>query len=272
MKRETLRHPKTLDLAARLNRSRPEVLGFLSLLWDFAAEFTPAGDIGKHTDGTIARACDWNGDPSEFIDALLAAGWIDRDPDHRLLIHDWHDHCERWVHLKLQRLGLQFATSLERSTEPSTDAATERSTEPSASRDLPYPTQTKPNLPKPIARATGQYSAAFEAWYAVYPRHVGKDKAAAAYGRAIQRIASARGLSATDAHLWLLSVTQVFAASPAGRSSESPGDLKYVPYPATWLNAGRFNDDQSEWRLARLSATTHAARPRAVRSIADDPE
>lgn len=151
MKRETLRHPKTLDLAARLSVDRPTALGYLTLLWDFAADMAIQGDIGKWADGSIARACDWMGDPAEFMAALTDSGWVDFDTEHRLLVHDWPDHCERWVHLKLKKLGLDFVGSgcTEASTERSIEPTTERSTGASPPRDQTKPNQTKPLPPLP---------------------------------------------------------------------------------------------------------------------------
>ena len=92
MKRETLRHPKTFDLAARLKCSRPTALGYLTLLWDYTAEVATPGNIGKWSNGAIAGACDWHDDPDIFVGALVASGWLDEDDTHRLVIHDWADH------------------------------------------------------------------------------------------------------------------------------------------------------------------------------------
>lgn len=162
MKRETLRHPKTYDLASRLKRSRPEVLGFLTLLWDYAADAAPQGDVGKWPNGAIARACDWLDDPDEFVAALVKSKWLDECPKHRLVIHDWADHAERWLKLKLERTGLEII-STERSKVPSTEASTERSVEgPTEAPQVAFPSSTeasierspprdltKPNLTKP---------------------------------------------------------------------------------------------------------------------------
>ena len=148
MKRETLRHPKTYDLASRLGCSRPEALGFLTLLWDFTADMATDGSVGRWPDGSIAGACDWRGQADEFICALVDAGWLDRDPTHRLLVHDWHDHCERWVKAKLDKAGKKFATqTVEQTTEPTVEPTTERlcSTRPNQTK----PNQTKPNQTKP---------------------------------------------------------------------------------------------------------------------------
>jgi len=105
MKRETHRHPKTFELMAQLNCSRPEALGLLELLWDFAKDHAPRGDIGKWPDGAIARACDWAGPPDQFVKALVASKWLDRHELYRLVIHDWHVHAESWVRAKLMNAG-----------------------------------------------------------------------------------------------------------------------------------------------------------------------
>ena len=55
MKKAALSHPKTHDLADRLEVTRPTVLGHLELLFDFTAEHAPQGNIGKWTNGSIAR-------------------------------------------------------------------------------------------------------------------------------------------------------------------------------------------------------------------------
>jgi hypothetical protein len=109
MKRGTHQHPKMEDLAARLDRELPLAVGILSILWDFAATFTPRGDIGKYSNEILSRKLGWRGDPGTLIDALIASGWLDRDEGHRLLIHDWPTHCEDSVHAKLARDHLYFA-------------------------------------------------------------------------------------------------------------------------------------------------------------------
>jgi hypothetical protein len=145
MKRETFRHPKILDLSSRLQCTRPEAIGYLTLLWDFTAEYAIQGDIGKHADGAIARACDYQGDPEKFIQALVDARWLDIDPDHRLLIHDWSEHCERWVKLKIQKIGKTFILSFaKRSIEASTETPVIDITEASPSCDQSNPIQSNP--------------------------------------------------------------------------------------------------------------------------------
>jgi len=111
VKRGTPEHPKTKALARRLGVPWPMAVGTLELLWHFTARYAPAGDIGRFPDEAIAAAVGWpeNRDPAELVRALCDCGWLDPHPEHRLMIHDWPDHCEDAVHVFLARRGLTFA-------------------------------------------------------------------------------------------------------------------------------------------------------------------
>lgn len=161
MRRAVLTHPKLYELGALLNCSRPCAIGYLTLLWDFTAEHSPCGDIGRWPDGAIARACEWQSEPGKFIEALVTAGWVDQDKNHRLLIHDWSAHCERWVELKLKKLEMSFAVA---TVEASIEASIER---PSPSPS-PSPVLSKDNGQQ-VDRDIG-----FEKFWKLYPKHVKK--------------------------------------------------------------------------------------------------
>ncbi len=157
MKRETLRHPKLYDLMDRLTCSRPTALGYLNLLWDNTADIAPQGDIGKWPNGAIARLCDWTGNADQFVEALIEAGWLDHSEEFRLVIHDWADHCQNWLRMKLQKLGLEIVSSdrpeAVEAAEPIADASAERSPETTAEASCPCdqtePIRTKRNHPQP---------------------------------------------------------------------------------------------------------------------------
>jgi len=120
MKLDALDHPKTFDFAARLEVALPTALGHLELLWAFAGKQASQGNVGKWPDGAIARACYWMGDPAVFIRALHESGFIDADPMHRYVVHDWHVHAPGWVRAKLKKIGLPFlGRALERSSDTS---------------------------------------------------------------------------------------------------------------------------------------------------------
>lgn len=164
MKRETLRHPKTYDLACRLNCDRSTALGLLVLLWDFTGDHAISGDVGKWNNGAIARACDFSGDPDVFVNSLVAAGWLDESEQHRLVVHDWPDHCEDWVRKKLERASMQFcshygvkAGSSVHKKHGTRDAETpvsppecHRSATGVPSESLSEPNRTQPNRSNPV--------------------------------------------------------------------------------------------------------------------------
>jgi hypothetical protein len=103
LKRETDSLHKFKMLQTDLKLRRYEVKGLLQELWDFTAMNCPEGNIGRFPDDEIAVAVDWGREPSELIAALRRRGWIDDHDEHRLIIHDWPDHCENTVHHKLVR-------------------------------------------------------------------------------------------------------------------------------------------------------------------------
>lgn len=108
VKRSTPLHPKTMELARALGCRRPEAVGTLEMLWHFAAQFAPAGDIGRHTDLAIEEACDWGGTPGALVAQLVACRWLDAHPTYRLVVHDWHTHADQAVHKLLARRGESF--------------------------------------------------------------------------------------------------------------------------------------------------------------------
>lgn len=108
MKLDGLTHPKTKELAYKLGIPLPHAIGLLELLFAFVGQQTPEGNVGKWSNAVIAGEAGWDRDPDEFVDALLFAGFLDEDDDHRLLVHDWADHCPNWVHAKLKKAGREI--------------------------------------------------------------------------------------------------------------------------------------------------------------------
>lgn len=81
---------------------------------------------------------------------------------------------------------------------------------------------------------------AFEQWWQHYPRRVAKKFA----HRVFERLRS----SGEVPFEVLLSATRNYARSVVGK------DMKYVAHPATWLNAGRWDDDENALLDVKVSA------------------
>lgn len=83
----------------------------------------------------------------------------------------------------------------------------------------------QPSPPPPPAAP--KYPAAFEEFWNVYPRRVGKDAALKAWRNATRRAGP-----------------DVLAGAVRYRDDpHRPTDKNYIPHPATWLNAGRWSDE-----------------------------
>ncbi len=109
MKREAITHTKMKRLCRRFDIPLWQGVGLLETLWHLTARETPRGNIGKLSDEDIALALDYRGDESKLIDALVETGWLDHHPTHRLIVHDWSEHADDAVHMRLARMRQFFA-------------------------------------------------------------------------------------------------------------------------------------------------------------------
>lgn len=111
MKRTGIDHPKTRRLAKLLGVPMFSAVGVLECLWHFTARHAIRGDIGRWSNHEIADAIGWPAEDVErLVSALLDTGWLDRDERHRLIVHDWHDHCDESVRKTVKKHGWQFVS------------------------------------------------------------------------------------------------------------------------------------------------------------------
>ncbi len=110
MKRGTIDHPKMRRLGRELGLPLYAAVGLLECLWHFTAERAPRGDIGRWDDEDIAEACGWPmEEAARLIAALVRTGWLDEHAEHRLVVHDWSEHADDAIHVRLSRNGESFA-------------------------------------------------------------------------------------------------------------------------------------------------------------------
>lgn len=106
--RAVIEHPKFHNLTVRLGLERWGGLGILESMWHFCGRFTPAGDIGKYSDAEIESWIGWKGEPGKLIEALVSCRWLDADPVHRLIVHDWAKHADDATKLAVKRANITF--------------------------------------------------------------------------------------------------------------------------------------------------------------------
>lgn len=113
------------------------------------------------------------------------------------------------------------------------------------------PTQTQPK--DTSSASDGAFS---EFWKAV-PNKTEKIAARKAYDTAVKRLVIELGHTPQTAQRHLLERMAAFAATPKAKGG-------FCPYPATWLNKGRYDDDPAEWQKGDSSKP--AADPRGTQA------
>jgi hypothetical protein len=116
MKQGTPEHWKTLALADGLDElvggfvgvdAATVAVGLLERLWHWCGQYAQDGAL-RISGRRLAAAVGWMGDARGLVEALVGAGFLDREGD-VLLVHDWADHCEDRVHMAMARAGKLFA-------------------------------------------------------------------------------------------------------------------------------------------------------------------
>ena len=102
--------PKLKRLKRRLQIPQYAAVGLLESLWHMTATQAQRGDIGKWDDADIASQIEWEGDEGELIAAFVECGWLDEHPEHRLVVHDWHQHADTTVKRSPQVRDKGFAS------------------------------------------------------------------------------------------------------------------------------------------------------------------
>lgn len=88
-------HRKLLRLKALLNLKTPQAVGHLCLIWLWAVDNAPDGDISSVSAKELAQVAEFNiRKAEEFREALVAAGFLEREGE-SLLIHDWSTYFGR---------------------------------------------------------------------------------------------------------------------------------------------------------------------------------
>ncbi len=146
-------HPKFSQLKARLRQPKGAVLGWLESIWHFAGRFTPQGNIGKYTDEAIEAWVEWDGKPGDLVAGLIECGWLDADPAHRILVHDWHEHADKATKNALKRSKLDFCTPGVRTPYPKVQVCDENAAESGTVSPLPGPEPGPVPEPEPGAGA-----------------------------------------------------------------------------------------------------------------------
>lgn len=251
-------HHKTRRLKRVLGISVAQAVGHMAMLWTWALDAAPDGDLSAFDPIDIAEQLDWDGDPQVLLDGMALAGFLDKG-DVGPVIHDWHEYggkltdkrrsdaerkrVSRGRPVDVRRTGADVHSpsvgrrgnsTVHDSTVPNhVHAHSDERALVVPFEEGPYPMASEDVAPKGAAKKRAAPRRAgpgrFDEWWQVYPRHIARKDAEVAWAslapsdELIDRI-----LTATMAQ------TQTDAWTRDGGA--------FIPYPATWLRAERWND------------------------------
>lgn len=157
------RHPKTRKLARLLGVTVPTAVGHLHFLWWWALDFAQDGDLTRYDPEEIAFGAMWEEDATQFLQALVNAGFLDFDEEtNGYKLHDWDEYAGRLIERRnadAERKRKARETAKKRDSSGTSvpnvnDVADVRRTSAGhpqdVQRNLTVPNQTKPNLTVPV--------------------------------------------------------------------------------------------------------------------------
>lgn len=151
------RSHKLHDLMISMDWTKHEAMGRLFVFWWWCVDHAEDGDLKKFNDGHLALAAELSpSDGKRFVDAMVQAGFLDREPYFRL--HDWWDYFGSFLrkrHNKNPEIWQKVKDLYQKEHSSGDGGSAPRGTEGALlehSRDYSRsssPNQTKPNLTKP---------------------------------------------------------------------------------------------------------------------------
>ena len=239
-------HRKILQAADELDVQPAHMVGLLSLLWLWAVDNAEDGDLSRVTSRTIARAAQWEGDADTFVMAIKQAGFVDSDTN---VIHDWLDYSGKLLEQREQKRA-QNRERQRRYREKQVQKVQNNADVTSMSRkgnalvsDSTKPDPTEPNNTEPIEsisshallaeenqKGTSVQDRRFAEFWAAYPRKVGK-AAALKIWKKIK--------PTTELYERIMKAVEQQKKTAQWRGNAG----QFIPYPSTWLNGKRWEDE-----------------------------
>lgn len=90
------RHPKVIGLAAKARLSKAAVIGHLHMLWWWAMDYAPTGDLSQFDPSLVAAAAEWDGDSDNWMTLLKEFRWVDQDGH----LHNWEQYAGRLLEIR----------------------------------------------------------------------------------------------------------------------------------------------------------------------------
>lgn len=103
-------HRKLFRMYTTLNISPPSAIGHLQCLWwsvEDCHSVGPDGRLPGWTSEDIAGSAMWEGNATQFTDAMVLAGFLHHDGNGGFAIHDYAEWCSKYVLKRWKDQGLR---------------------------------------------------------------------------------------------------------------------------------------------------------------------
>ena len=219
--------PEIVLVASMLDLDTDAVLGKCIRIWIWADQQSVDGHGLTVTFAFLDRVAGC----AHFAESLMKAGWL-KGKSGEITISNFDRHSGKSAKDRALARRRQGRSRSRKRHAPGVTSSPSPSPSPSPS--------SSSSSSKRGSKGRGHRSspAQIEAIYGAYPRKIGKAAATKAIRKSLAVVASRGGPDPTG---WLKARVEAYAASPAGQAG------KFTPYPATWFNQGRYDDDESEW-------------------------
>lgn len=214
--------PAVVWMAGELGVREEVVVGYLHSIWSWMSRQCSADSVTLVTLMSLGRVTNLVG----FPELMSRAGWLSEgvleDGTPFVTIPNF----DRWLSNTAKKRILSAKRQQKR----------RNAGEPKTSRKKRDKSVTK-GKERIYYKPYTSLSDAFGAWYAIYPKKVGRQDAEKKFAKSVAGLAGSHSEPVT----YLLERVRAFSASDKGRG-------EYCPNPSTWLSQGRYDDDDAAWK------------------------
>jgi len=220
------RKPEVVTLSSRFERDRFSIAARLMCVWEWTDEVTNDGKVLGVDLAFIDELAGIKG----FGEGMISVGWL-------ALVDggvEFTNYVANNGNTGKSRAQAQKRQNMSR-------FKRDKSVTESVTREEKRREEGNTNTPSSASPKDSGLVKAATAWletiYLAYPRKVEKRAALKAIAAAVKRIKDQ-----DDAVGFLLDRVTAYAKAVKGQ------DPQYIPYPSTWFNSGRYEDDETQWQ------------------------
>jgi len=217
----------------------------LSLLtfWCWVSINRPDGVLSGLKKEHIELHARWRGNAMSFFCAMLSRNFV-TEKEGVFIVHDWKEHQPYCFHKEIRVARAKRAASerwnkRDASSNAGSNATSIKRCDAKSNAPAPAPVPVPDPVPAPLATtivSAKEDDSEFERFYAAYPRKVKRLLAKKAFKAALK----------------ITTTENIMAGLEVYRRTAANMETRYILHPASWLNAGAWDDGKDPARDAAI--------------------